>query len=128
MVNETWVGDAQRHYHLGVAYKELALLDDAMREFETAARDDKRACVCHSMTGAIQLERGDLNEAIESFLRALAAPVRTKEQEASLNYEIGAAYEVMTLNKQALDYFQRAARLVPSFRDVHERVRKLQNP
>jgi len=122
------VDDAQSHYDLGVAYKEMALLDDAMREFETAARDDKRACVCHSMIGTIQLERGDLNEAIESFLRALAAPVRTKEQEASLNYEIGAAYEVMTLNKQALDYFQRAARLVPSFRDVQERVRKLQKP
>jgi tetratricopeptide (TPR) repeat protein len=122
------VDDAQSHYDLGVAYREMALLDDAMREFETAARDGKRACVCHSMIGMIQLERGDLNEAIESFLRALDAPVRTKEQEASLSYEIGAAYEAMKLNKQALDYFQRAARLVPSFRDVQERVRKLQKP
>jgi tetratricopeptide (TPR) repeat protein len=122
------VDDAQSHYDLGVAYKEMALLDDAMREFETAARDGKRACVCHSMIGMIQLERGDLNEAIESFLRALQAPVRTKEQEASLSYEIGAAYEAMKLNKQALDYFQRAARLVPSFRDVQDRVRKLQKP
>jgi len=122
------VDDAQSHYDLGVAYKEMALLDDAVREFETAARDAKRACVCHSMIGMIQLERGDLNEAIESFLRALDAPVCTKEQEASLSYEIGAAYEAMKLNKQALDYFQRAARLVPSFRDVQERVRKLQKP
>src|SRR5260370_36743982 len=87
------VDDAQSHYDLGVAYKEMALLDDAMREFETAARDDNRACVCHSMIGTIQLERADVNAAIKSFLRALAAPVRTKEQEASLNYEIVAAYE-----------------------------------
>jgi tetratricopeptide (TPR) repeat protein len=122
------VDDAQSHYDLGVAYKEMALLDDAIREFETAARDEKRACVCHSMIGMIQLERGDLNEAIESFSRALEAPVRTKEQEASLSYEIGAAYEAMKMTKQALDYFQRAARLVPSFRDVQERVRKLQKP
>ncbi len=30
------------------------------------------------------------------------------------------------MNKQALEYFQRAARLIPGFRDVQERVRRLQ--
>lgn len=120
------VDDAQSHYDLGVAYKEMALLDDAMREFETAARDTRRACVCHSMIGTIQLERGNINEAIEAFMRGLQAPDRTKEQEASLSYEVGAAYEAKRMNKQALDYFQRAARLVPAFRDVQERLRRLQ--
>ena len=45
------VDDAQSHYDLGVAYKEMGLIDDAIREFDTAARDPKRACVCHSMIG-----------------------------------------------------------------------------
>jgi len=30
------------------------------------------------------------------------------------------------MNKQALEFFQRAARLIPGFRDVVERVRHLQ--
>jgi hypothetical protein len=30
------------------------------------------------------------------------------------------------MNKQALDHFQRTARLIPGFRDVAERVRRLQ--
>ncbi|HEY6461006.1 MAG TPA: tetratricopeptide repeat protein, partial [Polyangiaceae bacterium] len=119
------VDDAQSHYDLGVAYKEMALLDDAMREFETAARDPKRACICHSMIGTIQLERGNLNEAIDAFMRGLQSPDRSKEQEASLAYEIGAAYEVKKMSKQALDYFQRAARQIPTFRDVQDRIRKL---
>jgi tetratricopeptide (TPR) repeat protein len=118
--------DAQSHYDLGVAYKEMALLDDALREFETAARDPKRACVCHSMIGTIHLERGNLNDAIDSFLRGLQAQERTKDQEASLAYEIGAAYEVKKMGKQALEYFQRTARLIPAFRDVQDRVRRLQ--
>ncbi|MDP9149819.1 MAG: tetratricopeptide repeat protein [Myxococcota bacterium] len=120
------VDDAQSHYDLGVAYKEMALLDDAMREFETAARDARRACVCHSMIGTIQMERGNVNEAIEAFLRALQAPDHTKDQEASLSYELGSAFEAKRLTKQALEYFQRAARLVPAFRDVQERIRRLQ--
>ena len=65
------VDDAQSHYDLGVAYKEMGLIDDALREFEVAARDAKRACVCHSMIGMIHIERGNLNEAIDAFMRGL---------------------------------------------------------
>jgi tetratricopeptide (TPR) repeat protein len=121
-------GDAQSHYDLGVAYKEMALLDDAMREFDVAARDPKHECICHSMIGMIQIERGNLNEAINSYLRGLAAKGRTKDQEAALCYELGAAYEAKKLAKQALEHFTRAARLAPSYRDVQERIRRLQKP
>jgi len=120
------VDDAQSHYDLGVAYREMGLLDDAIREFETAERDSTRGCVCCSMIGMIQLERGKINEAIEAFMRGLAVPERTRDQEAALSYEVGAAYEAKKMTRQALDYFQRCARLVPSFRDVQERARRLQ--
>ncbi len=119
------VDDAQSHYDLGVAYKEMGLIDDAIREFDTAGRDPKRTCICQSMIGTIQLERGNLNEAIDAFIRGLQAPDRTREQEAALCYEIGAAYEVKRMSKQALEHFQRSARLVPAFRDVQERIRRL---
>jgi tetratricopeptide (TPR) repeat protein len=120
------VDDAQSHYDLGVAYKEMGLLDDAIREFETAERDSSRGCVCCSMIGMIHLERGKINEAIDAFMRGLDVPERTRDQEAALSYEVGAAYEAKKMTKQALDYFQRCARLVPSFRDVQERARRLQ--
>ncbi len=118
--------DAQSHYDLGVAYKEMGLVDDAIREFDTAARDPARACICHSMIGMIQLERGNLNEAIDAFMRGLQAPDRSKDQDAALSYEIGAAYEVKRMTKQAIEYFQRAARSIPGFRDVQDRLRRLQ--
>jgi tetratricopeptide (TPR) repeat protein len=118
--------DWQSHYDLGVAYKEMGLIDDALREFDVAGRDATRACVCHSMVGMIHLERGNLNEAIDAFMRGLQSPDRTKDQEAALSYEIGAAYEAKRMTKQALEFFQRASRLIPSFRDTAERVRRLQ--
>ena len=120
------VDDAQSHYDLGVAYKEMGLFDDAIRELETAARDAKRAFVCHSMIGMIHNERGNLDEAIQAFLLGLEAPERTRDQEAALSYEIGAAYEAKKSGKQALEFFQRAARLAPNYRDVQERIRRLQ--
>ena len=119
------VDDAQSHYDLGVAYKEMGLLEDAIREFEVAARDEKRACVCQSMVGMIQVERGKVPEAIDAFQRGLASPSKTGEQEMVLCYEIGAAYESMHRTKEAVSFFQRVARRDASYRDVEGRIRRL---
>ena len=119
------VDDSDSHYNLGIAYKEMLLLDDAIREFELAARDPKRECVCRSMIGMIYIERGNVNEAIEAFLQGLAAQIKDPQQETVLCYEIGAAYEAKKLNKEALSYYQKAMRRDPNYRDVQERVRRL---
>jgi hypothetical protein len=59
-------------------------------------------------------------------LRGLQVSDRTKDQEAALSYEVGAAYEAKKMSKHALEYFQRTARMNASFRDVQERIRRLQ--
>ncbi len=119
------VDDAQSHYDLGLAYKEMGLLDDAIREFEVAARDPVRECVCRSMVGTIQMERGKIPDAIEAFQRALAAPVKNPEQEVVLCFDIGAGYEAMNRTKDALSYFQRVAKIDPGYREVSDRIRRL---
>jgi tetratricopeptide (TPR) repeat protein len=119
------VDDSDSHYNLGIAYKEMMLIDDAIREFEVAAQDPKRECVCRSMIGMIEIERGRLNEAIDAFLRGLNSPNKDPQQETVLCYEIGAAYEAKKMNKEALSYYQKAMRRDPNYRDVQERVRRL---
>lgn len=119
--------DGQAHYDLGVAYKEMGLIDDSIGEFTIAAKaDDKRACICWSMVGMIQMERGDADAAIAAYEKGLAAPARTPEQETVLSFEIGAAYENKHSSEQALTYYQRVARRDPNYRDVQDRIRKLQ--
>jgi tetratricopeptide (TPR) repeat protein len=103
----------------------MMLLDDAIREFEVAAQDPKRECVCRSMIGMIEIERGRLNEAIDAFLQGLNAPVKDPQQETVLCFEIGAAYEAKKVTKDALSYYQKAMRRDPNYRDVQERVRRL---
>ena len=101
------------------------LIDDAIREFEVAAQDPKRECVCRSMIGMIEIERGRMNEAIDAFLQGLNSPNKDPQQETVLCYEIGAAYEAKKMNKEALSYYQKAMRRDPNYRDVQERVRRL---
>ncbi len=119
------VEDSESHYNLGIAYKEMGLLDDAVHEFDIAARDPKRECVCRSMSGMVRIEQGQLNEAIDAFLLGLNAQIKEPQQETMLCYEIGSAYEAKKLTKEALSYYQKAMRRDPNYKDVQERVRRL---
>jgi predicted Zn-dependent protease len=80
------------------------------------------------MVGYINVERGDLKDAVTAFQKGLAARVRTPEQETVLCFEIGSVYENMRQPKDALSFFQRVARRDPNYRDVQERIRRLTKP
>jgi tetratricopeptide (TPR) repeat protein len=118
--------DSSTHYDLGVAYKEMALLSDAIHEFELAARDAQRECMCYAMIGMIHLEQDQLDRAADAYIRALSAPSKTVDQEMSLYYDLGNVYEMKEKYQDALYYFQKIARRDPGYRDVADRIAQLQ--
>lgn len=117
--------DSTTHYDLGVAYKEMGLLSDAVTEFEVAGRDPARECMCYGMIGLIYLEQDQLDRAAEAYVRALSAAQKTVEQEMSLYYDLGNVYEMKGKNQDALYYFQKIARRDPGYRDVADRIQQL---
>ena len=119
------VDDSQTHYDLGLAYKEMGLIDDAIRELDVAARDQEMECVCQSIIGTLELARGKVAEAVEAFLRGLNSPVKEPAQEVTLLYELGNAYEAKKMNREALAYFQKVVRKDPRYRDVGDRIARL---
>jgi tetratricopeptide (TPR) repeat protein len=125
--------DAATHYDLGVAYREMGMYADAINEFEVAARDPSRECVCRSVIGMIHLQFGNVDAAIAAFQRGLEAPQKTREQELALAYETADAYEARKNPESALHYFKHVASLDPHYRDprggVQDRIRRLEpNP
>ncbi len=118
--------DSATHYDLGVAYKEMGLIADAIHEFELSARDAQRECNCFAMIGMVHLEQGDLEGAAESYVRALSAQDKTVEQEMNLYYDLGVVYEMKGEPQDALYYFQKIARRDPGYRDIAERITGLQ--
>lgn len=118
--------DSATHYDLGVAYKEMGLIADAIHEFELAARDPQRECNCFAMIGMVYLEQNELDRAVEAYVRALSAGDKTVEQEMNLYYDLGTVYEMKGKAQDALYYFQKIARRDPGYRDVSERLSSLQ--
>jgi tetratricopeptide (TPR) repeat protein len=118
--------DSSTHYDLGVAYKEMGLLPDAIGEFRIAAKDTRFECMCNAMIGMIELELGRFDDAADSYIRALGAAQKTIDQEMSLYYDLGNVYEMKGSNAEALYYFQKIARRDPGYRDVRDRIEALE--
>jgi tetratricopeptide (TPR) repeat protein len=122
--------DSATHYDLGLAYREMDLIKDAIDEFELAARDPKRECVCQSMIGMILRQQGNVAGAIEAFIKGLHAEHKTPDQEQSLYYELGDAYEAKGNPTESLYYFRKVAHRSSNHDDprgnVAERIRTLQ--
>jgi tetratricopeptide (TPR) repeat protein len=117
--------DSATHYDLGVAYKEMGLVGEAIAEFEQAARDPHRECMCFAMIGLIYLEQNQLERSAEAYVKALGAQSKTVEQEMNLYYDLGTVYEMKGQKADALYYFQKIARRDPGYRDVADRLNTL---
>lgn len=119
--------DSETHFDLGIAYREMGLLDAAVEEFETAAKGNnkKKEVDCYTMIGLCRVAQEDTAAAIKAFRRALASPYIGKEAAKALHFEIGAAYEAAGRNDHALWFYQKLARTDPAYRDVGKKVSAL---
>jgi tetratricopeptide (TPR) repeat protein len=114
--------DADTHYDLGLAYKEMGLHEEAIKEFALVRATPGRAVQCHLMIGLCQLERGKLNLAVDEFKAGLYVDGITERESLALYFELGAAYEALGDAKEAIYYFEKVAKRDPRFRDVDRRI------
>jgi len=120
--------DVDTHYDLGIAYKEMGLLDDAISEFNVARNGclgQKKELDCLTMVGMLELMRGNPGAAVEAYREALQTPFAEGPTEVALRFELGGAHEAAGSPGRALHYYQQVARLDPGFRQVGDQVARL---
>ena len=118
--------DYDTRYNLGIAYKEMGLLDEAIAEFQLAAKDEVRSLECCSMLGLCFMEKGMPDIAIKWFSKGLAIPGRREEEYHGLRYDLAQGYEAAGRPERALELYMEIFRENIKFRDVQERVKELQ--
>ena len=118
--------DYDTRYNLGIAYKEMGLLDEAIAEFQLASKDEGRLLECCSMLGLCFLEKGMPEIAIKWFEKGLSAPGRSEEEQHGLRYDLATAYEAAGEPDRALQLYKDIYRVNARFRDVKDRVQGLQ--
>jgi tetratricopeptide (TPR) repeat protein len=108
----------ETHYNLGIAYKEMGLIPEAIKEFELAFQGNLRFQDASSMLASCYKENGMIDTAIEIIQNALEDPRCKKENIIALKYELALLYEIKGAQDQAKSLYEEIYLLDPTFRDV----------
>ena len=118
--------DYETHYNLGIAYKEMGLVDEAIGEFQLASKDPGRTVECCSMLGHCFLEKGMPQLAIKWFRKGLETPAIEDAETAGMLYDLAMVYQDTGDTNLAYQTFQEVFGLNANYRDVVQRVRDLE--
>jgi len=124
--------DLETHYNLGIAYREMGLLDEAIGEFQKVAKavqdgqPFRYAMQCCTFLGLTFTDKMEPKIAALWYQRALALPGLEQETVLALRYDLGMAEEQAGNVNAALDSFRQVYAMNIDYRDVSERISALQ--
>ncbi|MBV8052027.1 MAG: hypothetical protein JOZ80_12600, partial [Acidobacteriaceae bacterium] len=125
--------DPETHYNLGVAFREMGLLDEAIAELQkvcqAADRGQQLPQIMQTYTWLAQcfLDKGVPEAAIRWYEKALKLPNLDLETRTALHYELGSSYETAGSKNDALQHFMEVYGNNIDYRDVAERVKALKS-
>jgi len=126
--------DLETHYNLGIAFREMGLLEEAISEFQKVAKATDKgkafqyAMQCCTLLGLAFMEKGQPSIAAIWYERALHTPGVDAESILALRYDLGVAQESAGDIEGALKSFSQVYAGNIDYRDVAERIASLQKP
>jgi len=124
--------DLETHYNLGIAYREMGLLEEAIGEFQKVAkmagagREFRYVVQCYTLMALAFVEKGHPAVAAMWYQKALETPDLDPESIMALRYDLGVAQEQAGNIKAALDSFTQVYAMNIDYRDVAERIAELE--
>jgi tetratricopeptide (TPR) repeat protein len=114
--------DHESHYDLGVAFKEMGLVDEAIVEFQKALRGAQhRVRTCEAL-GQCFLEKKQFPMARTVLQRALNEPGAGDDQLVGVLYLLGYTNESLGNHADAREFYERVFSVDIQFRDVGDRL------
>jgi tetratricopeptide (TPR) repeat protein len=126
--------DLETHYNLGIAFREMGLLEEAISEFQKVAKASDRGrpfrytMQCCTLLGLAFMEKGQPSIAAIWYERALLTPGNDPESILALRYDLGVAQESAGEPEAALKSFSQVYAMNIDYRGVAERIAALQKP
>ncbi len=125
--------DPETHYNLGVAFREMGLLDEAIGELQKVCQAVDRGHpfphIMQTYTWLSQcfLDKGIPEAAIRWYERALKLTSIDAETRTALHYELASSYETAGDKTAALHHFMEVYGSNIDYRDVAERIKTLKS-
>ncbi|HEX4785884.1 MAG TPA: tetratricopeptide repeat protein [Candidatus Sulfotelmatobacter sp.] len=125
--------DPETHYNLGIAFREMGLLDEAIGELQKACQAFDRGKpfpqIMQTYTWLAQcfLEKSVPEAAVRWYDKALNVSGIDSETRVALHYELASAYETAGDKPAALRHFMDVYGSNIDYRDVAERIKALKS-
>jgi tetratricopeptide (TPR) repeat protein len=123
--------DFEEHFSLGTAYREMDLIEESIREFQSALKtldlrkDAKKVVQCCGMLSTCFLKKGMPRSAVRWCQTGLSVADISSHEAMALRYDMGVAHSMAGSSEQALECFDRIFGMDPSYRDVAQRIDEL---
>jgi tetratricopeptide (TPR) repeat protein len=121
----------ETHFSLGIAYREMSLIDEAIREFQDAikvlssARHPTEVIQCCGMLSTCFLEKGMPRSAIRWCETGISVHGISQHESMALRYDMAAALMALGELAKALENFTILQETDPSYRDVNQKICEL---
>jgi tetratricopeptide (TPR) repeat protein len=119
--------DYDTRYNLGIAYKEMGLVEEAIHEFLISAKHPLKFFDSAGLLGICFRDKGMLEEAIGWFEKALESPDRRTEEYKAVKYEL----IVTSRMRDDFPYAKKLAREIiqddPNYRNIREIYEEIKN-
>ncbi|MCU0238349.1 MAG: tetratricopeptide repeat protein [Pyrinomonadaceae bacterium] len=128
---ESYSADYETHFNLGIAYKEMGLMDDAVKEFQDAVKlvsandNTRRHLQCCHFLGHCFMDKQMPKLALIWFEKGLECNQLNDEEKQALYYEIACAYENDGENDSAFRFFEQIYAVDVEYRDVANKIKQL---
>jgi len=125
------VEDPNTHYSLGVAFREMGLLDEAIGELQKVCHAIEKGAAfdqhvqAYTWLAQCLIDKGAPEAAIRWYEKALKVPGLNEESRLAVFYDMGNAYETAGDRKNAYLKFMDVYSSNIDYRDVAERVKAL---
>ena len=123
--------DPETHYNLGIAFKEMGLLDEAIGELQKVCHAVDRGAPfsqpIQALTWLAQclVDKGAPEAAVRWYQKALQLPGLDSGSRCSIYYDLASAYQASGDDKAALTNFMEVYGSNIDFRDVASRIKAL---
>lgn len=125
--------DPDTHYNLGVAFKEMGLLDEAIGELQKvcqaidAGQPFSQVMQAYTWLAHCFVEKGVPQAAVKWYQKALKVDNITTDSRLAVYYDLASALEASGDTKGALASFMEVYGTNIDYRDVAERIKALKS-
>ncbi len=110
--------DYDTRYNLGIAYKEMGLIEEAIHEFMIASKHSSKFFDSAGLLGMCFMEKGMLGEAVNWFEKALETPDRKEEEYLAIKYELVLTLKAKEDYEKTAEKIEDMMRTNPNYRNI----------